>query len=118
MKTQTQRFNALVRKHESTSHKAFSRHLLANVDYKPNELKQFIEDELYFWLNIQRQAVTSEVQWHLGNKHYYKLSYCEERIALVKEVIAEMQYKVYTDTNCAFFAINPTKIRPHFIKFN
>jgi len=118
MKTQAQLFNALVRQHEATSYKPFSRHLLANVEFNPRELKQFVESELYFWTNVRSQALTSGVQWHLGNHYHYSVAHCDVRINNVRQVIAHMRYKVYTSDRFSFFAINPTKVQSHFIAFN
>jgi hypothetical protein len=118
MKTQAQLFNALVRQHEATSYKPFSRSLLANVEFNPRDLKQFVIDELYFWVNIRNQALTSDVQRHLGNSYRYSVAHCDVRIGHIREVIAHMGYKVYTSDYFGFFAINPTKVKSHFIAFN
>ena len=96
----------------------FSRSLLANVEYKPRELKEFVKDELYFWVNLQSQALTSDVQRHLGKSYHYSLTYCDNRIEHLREIIADMKYKVYTCEGNGFFCINPSKVRPHFIAFN
>jgi hypothetical protein len=121
MATQTQLFNALVRKHEQTSFKSFSRNLLANVEYRtgyynPRDLKEFLEWELNHIYCILRQT-DKAVQWHHGNRFFYTKSQCLAHIEKLKEVIADMKYKVYTDADHGFFAINPSKVRPHFVKY-
>jgi hypothetical protein len=123
MATQTQLFNALVRKHEQTSFKKFSRNLLSNLEYSNGyatnlkDLKDFLEWELNHIYCILKQT-DKVVQWHNGYAYFYTKSECLAQIERLKEVIVDMKYKVYTNNEYAFFAINPTKIHSHFVKFN
>ena len=116
MKTQKQLFDALISKHKNTSTRKFSRDLLSNAE-NTGELKQFVEDELYFWLNIKRQAESSPIQWHLGNRYFFHISHCNQKIEEIKEVISDMKFKVYTDKYYGFVAVNRAP-KPHFIPFN
>ena len=117
MKTQNQLFNALIRKHEETSFKPFSRSLLANCE-NARELKQFVEDELYFWLHIKKQAESSPMQMFHGERYFFHISHCNQKIEEIKEVISDMKLKVYTDSDGhGFVAVNRAP-KPHFIPFN
>lgn len=116
MKTQKQLFDALISKHKNTTFKSFSRSLLENAE-NPGELKKFIEDELYFWLHIKKQAESSPMQMFHGERYFYHIADCNLRVEQIKEVISDMKFKVYTDKYYGFVAVN-REPKPHFIPFN
>jgi hypothetical protein len=117
MKTQKQLFDALISKHKNTSTRKFSRDLLSNAE-NTGELKQFVEDELYFWLHIKKQAESSPMQMFHGERYFFHISHCNQKIEEIKEVISDMKFKVYTDSDGhGFVAVNRAP-KPHFIPFN
>jgi hypothetical protein len=90
--------------------------LLSNAE-NTGELKQFVEDELYFWLHIKKQAESSPMQMFHGERYFFHISHCNQKIEEIKEVISDMKLKVYTDKYYGFVAVN-REPKPHFIPFN